>query len=61
MCVQGLEDFIPACAESRKNSLMMAIVESLLNGVGSWLLRCDAMRDVVLLQTVIKVLHIEHV
>ena len=34
----------------------MSGVESLLHGSCSWLLNCDAMTDVVLLQTVYKVL-----
>ena len=39
----------------------MSGVESLLHGSWSWLLRCDAMTDVVLLQTVHKVLHRKHI
>ena len=37
----------------------MSGVESLLHG--SWLLNCDAMTDVVLLQTVYKVLRRKHI
>ena len=39
----------------------MSGVESLLHGSWSWLLNCDAMTDVVLLQTVYKVLRRKHI
>ena len=61
MCVQILEAFLPTCAESRKNSRVMSRVESLLHGSRSWLLSSDAITDVVLLQTVHRVLHKEHI
>ena len=51
MCVQVLGGFLPACAESRKNSCVMSRVESLLHRSGSWLLSCDIMTDVVLFQS----------
>ena len=60
-CVQVLEAFLPACAKSTNNSCVMSRVESLLHWSRSWLLSCDAMTDVVTLQTVPKVLHREHV
>ena len=53
--------FLPACAESRKNSSVMSRVESLLHGSRSWLLRCNAMTDVVPIQTVHKVLRRENI
>ena len=40
---------------------MMSGVESLLHGSWSWLLNCDAMTDVVLLQTVYTVLRRKHI
>ena len=40
VCVQIPGAFLPACAESRKNSLVMSRVESLLHGSKSWLLSC---------------------
>ena len=61
VCVQIPEAFLPDCAASRKNSCVMSRVESLLHGSRSWLLSCDAMTDVVLLQTVHKVLRREHI
>ena len=39
----------------------MSGVESLFHGSRSWLLSCDAMTDVVLLQTVPKVLRRKHI
>ena len=39
----------------------MSGVESLLHGSWSWLLNCDAMTDVVLLQTVYKVLRRKYI
>ena len=39
----------------------MSRVESLLHRSRSWLLSCDDMTDVVLLQTVHTVLHREHI
>ena len=60
MCVPILVTFHPAWAKSRKNSWVVSGVESLLHGSWSWLSNCDAMTNVVLLQTDYKVLHIKH-
>ena len=42
-------------------SRVMSGVESLLHESWSWLLNCDAMTDVVLLQTVYKALRRKHI
>ena len=56
MCVQILVAFHPVWAKSRKNSWVMSGVES-----PAWVLNCGAMTDVVLFQTVYKVLHRNHI
>ena len=61
MCVQILVAFHPVWAKSSKNCWVMSGVESLLHGSWSWLLNCDVMTDVVLIQTVYKVLRRNHI
>ena len=59
VCVQVLEAFFLVCAVDRKNSCVMSRVSP--SWVWNWLLNCNAMTEVVLLQTVHKVLRREHV